>query len=151
MRMRPIATLAVYLPFAAAALAAEPASDRAEQLVGRWQSFSLASTNFDFFNRATNVTLFVHQVGWVTDSATKRREASIEAELRIRDVTGREKPVVDGPAYVSESTIVIGRESRVGFPYRLTNGVLIIEFHVPRDKTDFRAEFKKVSTEPGMR
>jgi hypothetical protein len=124
--VRAISTWTACLFFGASTLAAEPLEENAPQLVGRWQSFSLASTNFDVFAKATNVILCVHQVGWVTNSVTRQPEPGINAELWAGGAGGREL-LCEGPVRASERMIVIGSSSRIGFPYRLTNGVLVLE------------------------
>ena len=145
-RLRAISTWTVCLFFGVSALAAEPYEDHAAQLVGRWQSFSLISTNFDVFAKATNVILCVHQVGWVTNSVTRQPEPEIDAELWAGGAGGREL-LCEGPARASERMIVIGSSSRVGFPYRLTNGVLVLER--PGADYSFHVRLKRVASDMG--
>jgi hypothetical protein len=69
-----------------------------EQLPGEWESFSLASTNFDLFAGGTNVILSVYKVeplkGFVLQNVQggqpQAADAVVDAELRTRDATGRE-------------------------------------------------------------
>jgi hypothetical protein len=145
-RVRAISTWTVCLFVGASALSGGPFEDRAAQLVGRWQSISLASTNFDMFAKATNVILCVHQLGWVTNSVKRQPEPGINAELWAGGAAGREL-LCEGPVRVSERMIVIGSSSRIGFPYRLTDGVLVLER--PGADYSFHVRLRRVGSEKG--
>ena len=144
--VRTISTWTACLIFGASTLAAEPLEDHASQLVGRWESFSLASTNFEVFAKATNVILCLHQAGWVTNSVTRQPEPGINAELWAGGAAGREL-LCEGPVRASERIIVIGSSSRIGFPYRLTNGLLALER--PGADYSFHVRLRRVASDRG--
>ena len=131
------------LCYGSVGLAAEPMLDQAGRLVGRWESFSIVSTNSPF-DQATKVTLTVRP----GKSSGPEAELMSTGAARYHDLA----PQVSGPIHATENTIVIGSGSRVGFQYGLTNGVLTIEW--PRKRQNdgvvhgFKIELRLADSAP---
>lgn len=154
--MRPINILFVYLILSGLAAAGDSSPPLAPELRGRWESVTFACTNFSVLSGATNVSLCVYGVGdWRTNSSAAAAEAPLDAELRLKDRTGRERVVSDsfGPAVITERAMLFGGPGGFLLNYYLTNDALVIEKHVALgDRTvSFRASLKKVSPQPGKR
>jgi len=136
-------------------LAAQPLHQTEQSLIGRWESFSFTSTNFDVFAQATNVILrFSCVEQGTTNAQTKVVEAVVEAEILVRGRNGREKPAPDssGLAIMTADRIFFGGPGGFALNYSLTNGILNSEKHVRLSSEvglDFKAHLRKVSSNPG--
>lgn len=131
-----------------------------DQLKGRWESFSLVSSNFSEFMGATNIVLCVYglqewEKGWLGD----RSSAYLDAELRIKDGrTGKERIVdaTEGPAVLGERKIQFGALEPLTLEYSFANEILTFHKRLHGKTTtgqdiyfEFSARLRKVSSDPG--
>ncbi len=160
--MRPCLTLANLVLLAFAVAGAELTPERASQLVGRWDSVSLVSTNFAVFTDVTNLALCVYSVEVKTNLQSNSSEAWLDAEMRVKtsnDPDGRERIASDslGTVWMTPQGIIFGGPGGFMLHYALTNSTLILEKHVSATngatilRLDFLAKLKKTSANPGKR